>query len=118
MATARESASPRTQKSVYARVSIRVFAPAITHRERLVNLVRVCMRVYVRVEERTRAVDEVPIDLPTHFLDGYSTCATRLSPSQLEIGALCIRRYIDVPLHPYMKLLMCSLINDEIYSPK
>lgn len=28
----------------------------------------------VRTHERVYAVDEVPIDLPTRFFDGHSTC--------------------------------------------
>lgn len=96
LVTARESAS---WKSVYARMSIRVFAPAIKYRSEAEKRIHTRACVWIRVYTR-------PIDLPTHFLDGYSTYTTRLSPSRLETSCVMHskihRRFL---VHRYMKLL-------------
>lgn len=74
-------------ESAYVRVSIRVFAPAIKHRSGK-NRVHVHLHVCVYICARTCA-HKVPINLPTRFLDGYSTyvcmhTADRSSPSRIE----------------------------------
>jgi len=104
----------RTQKSVYARVSIRVFAPAITHRERIVKLVRVCTCVYtcVWMDERTRGRRGAYRSSYTFPRRLFYVCNSSFSFSVRDRSAA----FEDISTFSYIHTwnFWCSLINDEL----